>query len=60
MIQRQRQEIAPASAEDGQALVEYALILGLVALFALGSLRLLGTSVSSLLDGISSAIAGAL
>jgi len=38
--------------EDGQALVEYALILGLVSMVCVGALSLIGTSVS---DAIGSA-----
>jgi Flp pilus assembly pilin Flp len=46
--------------EDGQALVEYALILGLIAVFAIGALQLLGTNVSSVLQTIADDIGGAL
>jgi Flp pilus assembly pilin Flp len=45
---------------DGQALVEYALILGLIAVFAIGALQLLGTNVSSVLQTIADDIGGAL
>jgi len=38
--------------EDGQALVEYALILSLVSIAALAALRLTGTSIVSLLQGV--------
>jgi len=37
-----------ARSERGQALVEYALVLALVSVVALGALNLLGTSVESL------------
>ena len=40
--------------EDGQAMVEYALILALVSVAAVGILSLLGTSVSSIFDEINS------
>jgi Flp pilus assembly pilin Flp len=40
--------------EDGQALIEYALILGLVALLTIGVLQAVGTNVSGLLNKISS------
>lgn len=40
--------------EDGQALIEYALILGLVALLTIGVLQALGANVSTLLDKVSS------
>jgi Flp pilus assembly pilin Flp len=43
---------AVASSEDGQALVEYALIIGSIALFAVGSLQLLGTDVNALLSQV--------
>jgi pilus assembly protein Flp/PilA len=45
--------------EEGQALVEYALILALVAVVAIGALELLGTNVSSRLDEIANAIGSA-
>lgn len=46
--------------EEGQALVEYALILALIAVFALGSLTVLGQNVDSVLSNIASAIASAI
>jgi pilus assembly protein Flp/PilA len=46
--------------EEGQALVEYALILGLIAVFAIGSLTLLGQNVNSVLNNIASAIGAVL
>lgn len=45
--------------EEGQALAEYALILALVAVVAIGALTLLGTNVSSRLDQIANAIGAA-
>ena len=45
--------------EEGQALVEYALILALIAVFAIGALQALGGSVADTLNSIASAIAGA-
>jgi pilus assembly protein Flp/PilA len=39
-------------AEDGQAMVEYALILALVSVAAVGILSTLGTSVSSIFNKI--------
>jgi len=42
--------------EQGQALIEYALILGLIALVTIGVLQLLGQSISSLLGGLSSSL----
>jgi Flp pilus assembly pilin Flp len=41
-----------ASREDGQALIEYALIISLIALVAIAALRTTGTNVSSLLNRI--------
>jgi len=38
--------------EDGQALVEYALILGLIAVLAIGALTLLGGNITSILSTI--------
>jgi pilus assembly protein Flp/PilA len=38
--------------EDGQAMVEYALILALVSVAAVGVLTLVGTSVSSIFNEI--------
>ncbi len=40
--------------EDGQAMVEYALILALVSVAAVGILSTLGTSVSSIFNKINS------
>jgi pilus assembly protein Flp/PilA len=45
--------------EEGQALVEYALILGLVAVVAIGALTTLGTNVTAVLSQIAAAIPGA-
>lgn len=46
--------------EEGQALVEYALILALIAVFALGSLAVLGQNVDAVLSNIADAIASAI
>ena len=45
--------------EDGQALVEYALILALIAVVSIGVLELMGTGVSTQLSKIESAITNA-
>jgi pilus assembly protein Flp/PilA len=45
--------------EDGQALVEYALILALIAVVSIGVLELMGTGVSNQLSKIESAITNA-
>jgi pilus assembly protein Flp/PilA len=42
--------------EEGQALVEYALILALIAVVSIGALTLLGTNVNLILDYIQSQI----
>ena len=42
--------------EEGQALIEYALILGLVALLTIGVLQAVGTNVSGLLNKISTSM----
>jgi Flp pilus assembly pilin Flp len=47
-----------ASKEEGQALVEYALIIGLVALFTISALQALGTNVNALLTGAVGAFGG--
>ena len=44
--------------EDGQALVEYALIIGSIALIAVGSLQLLGANVATLLNEVASGFGG--
>ena len=45
--------------EDGQALVEYALILALIAVVSIAALTALGTGVSTQLQAIATAISGA-
>ena len=44
--------------EEGQALVEYALILSLVAVVAIGILTLLGTDVKDVLNSVEDKLAG--
>ncbi len=46
--------------EDGQALVEYALIIGLVSVVAIALLSATGNSVMSLLEAVTSALSSAL
>jgi Flp pilus assembly pilin Flp len=43
-----------ATSEEGQALVEYALIIGSIALLAIGSLQLLGGNVDAVLNQVAS------
>jgi Flp pilus assembly pilin Flp len=44
--------------EEGQALAEYALILGFVAIVAVTALTLLGTAITGELGGVTSAFGG--
>jgi pilus assembly protein Flp/PilA len=48
------------SREDGQAMVEYALILGLVSVVAIAALTLIGTDVKLIFESIEGSLAGAL
>jgi Flp pilus assembly pilin Flp len=50
---------AGARREDGQALVEYALILGLISVVAITLLTAIGTDVSQVLSKVSTALASA-
>jgi pilus assembly protein Flp/PilA len=47
-----RIQLAKMRAEEGQALVEYALIVSLIAVVAIAALTLTGTSIRSMLNGI--------
>jgi pilus assembly protein Flp/PilA len=42
--------------EEGQALVEYALIISLIAVVAIGALTLTGTNVTTILNQIANAL----
>jgi pilus assembly protein Flp/PilA len=42
--------------EEGQALVEYALILALVSVVAIAALTLIGTNVDAILDAVGAAL----
>ena len=42
--------------EEGQALVEYALLLSLIAIVSIGVLTALGTNVSTIFSGVNSAL----
>jgi pilus assembly protein Flp/PilA len=44
------------SREEGQALVEYALILSLISVVAIGALTLIGTNVNNILTTIAAAL----
>jgi pilus assembly protein Flp/PilA len=45
--------------EDGQALIEYALILTLIAVVVVGALQAIGTSVSTQINAVATVLAGA-
>jgi pilus assembly protein Flp/PilA len=51
-----RIQLAKMRAEDGQALVEYALIISLIAVAAIVMLRLVGTNVNNILSSIADAL----
>ena len=44
--------------EEGQALAEYGLILGLIAVVAIAALTLLGTAISGKFDVVNTALGG--
>jgi pilus assembly protein Flp/PilA len=46
--------------EEGQALVEYALILGLVSVVAIAVLQIVGEDITKILAAVTSALASAL
>jgi pilus assembly protein Flp/PilA len=46
--------------EEGQALVEYALILGLVSVVAIGVLQIVGEDITAILGAVTSALSSAL
>jgi Flp pilus assembly pilin Flp len=51
-----RIQLAKMRAEDGQALVEYALIISLIAVVAIGTLTITGVNVNKILKSISDAL----
>jgi pilus assembly protein Flp/PilA len=51
-----RIQLAKMRAEDGQALVEYALIISLIAVVAITMLTLTGTNVNKILNSIAQAL----
>ena len=51
-----RIELAKMRAEEGQALVEYALIISLIAVVAIGMLTLTGTNINGILNTIANAL----
>jgi Flp pilus assembly pilin Flp len=56
-IHRIREAVRKAP-EEGQALVEYALILGAIAILTISSLQLLGTNVNLVLTRVASGFGG--
>ena len=48
-----RLQLAKMRAEEGQALIEYALIVSLISVIAIAALTLTGTSVKNMLNFIS-------
>jgi pilus assembly protein Flp/PilA len=51
-----RIELAKMKAEEGQALVEYALIISLIAVVAIAMLTLTGTNINGILNTIANAL----
>jgi pilus assembly protein Flp/PilA len=51
-----RIQLAKMRAEDGQALVEYALIISLIAVVAIGMLTLTGNNINGILNSIANAL----
>ena len=51
-----RIQLAKMRAEEGQALVEYALIISLIAVVAITMLTLTGTNVNKILNSIAQAL----
>ncbi len=56
MIEFMQQLAARIRREEGQAMVEYALILGLVSVVAIGALTLIGTDVNGVLTAVQAAL----
>jgi pilus assembly protein Flp/PilA len=51
-----RIELAKMGSEEGQALVEYALIISLIAVIAIGALTVTGVNVNGILTSIANAL----
>ena len=51
-----RIQLAKMRAEEGQALVEYALIISLIAVVAIAMLTLTGTNINGILNTIANAL----
>ena len=50
---------AQVARQDGQAMVEYGLILGLVSIVAIAMLTLIGTDLNTIFTAVEGALAGA-
>ena len=55
-VMRSFAHVEELRSEDGQALVEYALILSLIAVVCIGALTLLGGNVNNVLNQIANAV----
>ena len=51
-----RIQLAKMRSEEGQALVEYALIISLIAVVAIGMLTLTGNNINGILNSIANAL----
>jgi len=51
-----RIRLAQMEAEEGQTLIEYALIVSLISVIAIGALKATGTSVSGMLNHVSKSV----
>ena len=51
-----RGQLTKMRAEEGQALVEYALIISLIAVVAIGMLTLTGNNINGILNSIANAL----
>jgi len=51
-----RIRLAAMEAEEGQTLIEYALIVSLISVIAIGALKATGTSVSGMLNHVSNSV----
>jgi Flp pilus assembly pilin Flp len=56
MIQALAVRLQLAKAEEGQALIEYALIVSLISVIAIVALQVTGHSVADMLDSISKSV----
>jgi len=59
MVQRMTASAAAAGREEGQALVEYVLILGLISIVTVALMAAVGTSVTGLLSRVSDQLVSA-